>query len=239
MGPGTRSCRQQLRQRQPKKGKQTFGVFSGKKGEKKGRKEEKREEGREFPGSPLRGAQDHLTFRPAALRCLTLVSIQKQSSVWADFAIVLQGSEPAWAPPFLRSTPAMPLPSQLLGEQGNLSEPRPPEAILSLYWRGPVRHLLGDPYLSSLLKAGQVGKPFWASLSSSGWPGISRLRWGWGPEGPNSPSTLQSRVSVRAVGAREMIYSLKHQGGRQREVPEALPIKSPRKARSVTMALLS
>ena len=47
---------------QPKKKKRTFGVFSGKKGEKKGRKEERREEGREFPESPLKGVQDHLTF---------------------------------------------------------------------------------------------------------------------------------------------------------------------------------
>ena len=85
LGQGTRFCRQQLRQTQPKKKKKrTFGVFSGKKGEKKGRKEERSEEGREFPGSPLKGAQDHLTFRPAALRHLTLVSIQKQRGVWAD-----------------------------------------------------------------------------------------------------------------------------------------------------------
>ena len=42
LGQGTRFCRQQLRQTQPKKKKKkrTFGVFSGKKGEKKGRRGE-------------------------------------------------------------------------------------------------------------------------------------------------------------------------------------------------------
>ena len=131
---------------------------------------ERREKRREGRRRGVRKGGSSLGLHWKVLRIISLFD-QLHSDTWhlsvfrsrgVFGLIVLQGTEPAWAPPCLRSTLVLPLPSLFLGEQGNLSEPRPPDAVLSLYWRGPVRHLLEDPPtppLSSLLKAGQMGSP--------------------------------------------------------------------------------